>query len=79
MGVLCVECEVSVLYTLARLTGIPAAAVLVVSDSIPGRKVAFRTRTVYHTYMTALRAALEAVKKHSETTPKEKAHSHDNP
>ena len=38
MGISCIECEVSVLYTISRLTGIRSAALLIVSDHVVKEK-----------------------------------------
>lgn len=63
-GVLCVECEASVIFTLARLCRIPSAIALVVSDSVIKEEEAFtggeaRAR-MRRTLELVTRAALDA-------------------
>ncbi len=71
-GVLCVDCESSVIFTLTQLCRIPSAIVLIVSDSVIREEEAFtegRTRPYLRRSLElAVRAALDTITKYASVT-----------
>ncbi len=65
-GLLCVDCETSILYTLLNLLGIPSIAILVVSDNvIKGVDCGFNTdlsRKVENVFDEVVKASIDIIK-----------------